>query len=135
MMRSPLTLALVPLVMGGSGAASDQCEHFLLEQSGGDSHGRIDICGAPGIGFMRARGQHAMPSTAALLRADNLVLARLTHYGFVPLELTMRSDNDDTSSREATSVDRGHVDPSLFKPPVGYTSMTMLGRPAGTPQP
>jgi len=115
------------------------CDHYLFEntEDTGRDHKPIDICGAPGLGFMGMAGQQSsmMPSTIALLRSQNPELAKLARQGFFPLKMIF-TGNDGTVIWQATQVDRRRPDAALFRPPAGYTEMvipTMPGLPGRKP--
>lgn len=119
--------------------AGIRCEHYLFENTENTDrdHKPMDMCGAPGMGFMGMAGQQSsfMPSTIALLRSQNPVLAKLAREGFFPLKMTF-SGKDGDVVWQATQVDRRRPDASLFQPPAGYTEMvipTMPGLPGRKP--
>lgn len=104
------------------------CEHYRFENTDPEEKGKVDICGAPGMGFMGMEGAigSMMPSTIALMRSQNPTLARLARQGFFPLKMTMTGDHG-TAVWMATEVTRGRPDPALFQPPAGYAELKMGG--------
>lgn len=104
------------------------CEHYLFENTEQRSRGQTDICAAGGMGFMGSPYQAGalMPSTAAMLRANNPELARLMRRGFFPLKMTM-TEGGKQSVFEATAVDRHRPDAALFTPPPGYSRLEIPG--------
>ena len=108
------------------------CDHYLFEntEDTGREHKPIDICGAPGLGFMGMAGQQnsMMPSTIALLRSQNPELAKLARQGFFPLKMVFQG-SDGNVVWQATQVDRRRPDAALFQPPAGYTEMVIPSMP------
>jgi hypothetical protein len=109
------------------------CDHYLFQNTEDKDHKPMDICGAPGLGFMGMAGEAGsmMPSTIALLRSHNPDLARLARQGFFPLKMTFSSERG-PGVWEVVSLDRRRPDPALFQPPAGYTQLTipaMGGKP------
>ena len=104
------------------------CDHYLFQNTENEDAKPIDICGAPGLGFMGMAGEATsmMPSTIALLRSQNPELARLGHQGFFPLKMTFSGEHGNVTW-EAVSLDRRRPDPSLFQPPAGYTLLSIPG--------
>ena len=104
------------------------CDHYLFVNTEKPDNKPIDICGAPGLGFMGMAGEagSAMPSTIALLRSQNPDLARLARGGFFPLKMTFSTEHG-PAVWEATQVDRRRPDASLFQPPAGYTKLEIPG--------
>ena len=111
--------------------AGVSCEHYLFQNAEHPDDPPLDICGAPGLGFMGMAGQATsmMPSTAALLRAQNPDLARLARQGFFPLKMTFaeRQHPERQSVWVVTQIDRHRPDAALFQPPAGYTELKMPG--------
>jgi hypothetical protein len=107
------------------------CEHYLFQNTEKPDDPPIDICGAPGLGFMGMAGQNnsMMPSTAALLRSQNRDLARLARQGFFPLKMTFseRQHPEKKLVWVATQIDRHRPDAALFQPPAGYTPLQIPG--------
>lgn len=111
--------------------AGISCEHYLFENTERQQReGQMDICGATGMGFVGSPYQtgSVMPSTAAMLKANNPELARLLRQGFFPLKMTM-TDEGKQAVIEVTQVDRHRPDASLFAPPPGYTKIEIPGMP------
>lgn len=108
--------------------AGIRCEHYLFENTESTDRDRkpMDICGAPGLGFMGMAGEQSsmMPSTIALLRSQNPVLAKLARQGFFPLKMIM-TGHEGTVVWQVTQIDRRRPDAALFRPPAGYTELTI----------
>lgn len=105
------------------------CEHYLFQNTDTPNHKPMDMCGAPGMGFMGMAGETGssmMPSTIALLRSQNPALARIARQGFFPLKMTFSGDKGD-AVWTAVSVDRRRPDAALFQPPAGYTQLQVAG--------
>ena len=109
------------------------CEHYLFQNTEKADDPPIDICGAPGLGFMGMAGQNnsMMPSMAALLHSQNPELARLARQGFFPLKMTFseRQHPEKKMVWVATQVDRHRPDAALFQPPAGYTEFQIPAMP------
>lgn len=107
------------------------CDHYLFQNADDKDAQPIDMCGATGLGFMGMAGQSnsMMPSTAALLRAQNPELARLARQGFFPLKMTFseRQHPEKKSVWVVTQIDRHRPDAALFQPPAGYTELKIPG--------
>ncbi len=107
------------------------CEHYLFQDTEKPDDPPIDICGAPGLGFMGMAGQSnsMMPSMAALLHSQNPDLARLARQGFFPLKMTFseRQHPEKKMVWVATQIDRHRPDAALFQPPAGYTPLQIPG--------
>ena len=88
----------------------------------------MDLCGAPGMGFMGMAGQAGsmMPSTIALLSSQNPDLARLARQGFFPLKMTFPGENGD-GVWTVTSIDRRRPEAALFQPPADYSELKIPG--------
>ena len=106
------------------------CAHYLFQNTEKADDPPIDICGAPGLGFMVMAGQNnsMMPSTADLLRSQNPDLVRLARQGFFPLKMTFP---DRAGAKPmvwvVTQIDRHRPDAALFQPPAGYTPLQIPG--------
>jgi hypothetical protein len=101
------------------------CEHYLFERAdSAKAKDKVDICGAPGMGFMGLAGQEGsmMPATAALMRSQNPALAKLAHQGFFPLKMNIMGEHG-TAAWAVTQVNRSRPDATLFQPPTGYTEL------------
>jgi uncharacterized protein DUF4412 len=111
--------------------AGISCEHYVFVNTETPDHRPVDICGAPGLGFMGLDGQAGarLPSAAALLRSQNPELARLARAGFFPLSMTFTDSKSQESRWVITQIDRRRPEAALFAPPPGYTKMEMPGRP------
>lgn len=111
------------------------CEHYLFENTEDQDHTQLDICGATGLGFMGMAGQTSsmMPSTVALLRAQNPELARLARQGFFPLKMIIpdRQHPDKALVWTVTQINRRRPDVALFQPPAGYTKIELPGMGGG----
>lgn len=66
-----------------------------------------------------------MPSTIAMLRAQNPEMAKLARQGFFPLKMTMNEEHGGGFVWTATQIDRSRPAGSLFQPPAGYTELKM----------
>jgi len=116
--------------------AGISCAHYLFASSDEGGRGPVDVCGATGMGFMGVGDQasSAMPSTAGLLHSSNPELARMARGGFFPLKITTPEGAGSRSAVfEATQVDRHRPDAALFKPPAGYTKLTLPAMPGMKP--
>ncbi len=104
------------------------CEHYLVESTERPDDKPMDLCGAPGMGFMGMAGQAGsmMPSTIALLRSQNPDLARLAREGFFPLKMTFPGEHGD-GVWTVTSIDRQRPEAALFQPPAGYSELKIPG--------
>jgi hypothetical protein len=104
------------------------CDHYLFQNTEKKDAKPMDICGATGLGFMGMAGEASsmMPSTIALLRSQNPDLARLARQGFFPLKMTFPSEHG-VAVWEVVSLDRRRPDPALFRPPAGYSQLTIPG--------
>ncbi len=104
------------------------CDHYLFQNTEDKDQKAMDICGATGLGFMGMAGESGsmMPSTIALLRSQNPELAKLARQGFFPLKMTI-TGHDGTVVWTVTQLDPTRPDASLFRPPAGYTQLTIPG--------
>lgn len=115
--------------------AGISCEHYLFENTDGD-HKPMDICGAPGMGFMGMDGGQAtssMPSTIAMLNSQNPELARIARQGFFPLKMTFPPSHGTTAVWQITQIDRARPASSLFAPPAGFSKFEMPNLPGMKP--
>ena len=105
--------------------AGVSCEHYLFEYAdSAKAKNKVDMCGAPGMGFMGLAGQEGsmMPSTVAMMRSQNPALAKLAHQGFFPLKMNIMGEHG-TAVWTVTQLSRGRPDATLFQPPAGYTEL------------
>ncbi|PYO94699.1 MAG: hypothetical protein DMD62_04655 [Gemmatimonadetes bacterium] len=105
--------------------AGVSCEHYLFEYAdSAKAKNKVDMCGAPGMGFMGLAGQEGsmMPSTVAMMRSQNPALAKLAHQGFFPLKMNIMGEHG-TAVWTVTQLNRGRPDATLFQPPAGYTEL------------
>jgi hypothetical protein len=103
------------------------CEHYLFANT--DDRGQqhtLDLCGASGMGFMGIAGetQSMMPSTIAMLEAQNPQMAKLARQGFFPLKMTM-TEGQGSFVWTVTQIDRRRPDDALFQPPAGYAELKL----------
>jgi hypothetical protein len=103
------------------------CEHYLFTKTDDPDAGKLDICGAKGLGLLGLddKSNFGLPSTRALLASQNPELAKLAKDGFYPLKMTGVDKEGKKFSMEATQLQRGHVDAALFSPPPGYSKLDM----------
>lgn len=109
------------------------CDHYLFQNTEETDAHPVDMCGATGLGFMGMAGQanSMIPSTVAMMRAQNPELARIARNGFFPLKMTFseRQHPERTTTWTVTQIDRHRPDAALFQPPAGYTEMKIPAMP------
>ena len=117
--------------------AGRSCEVFRYAEEAGKPETR-ELCVAKGMGFltmgsgggMMGRGRDPMGDIAGA--AANPHYARLYRDGFFPLRISKIEKDTVVDQMVATKVEPKSLDPSMFRPPAGYTEMKM---PGGMPMP